>query len=222
MSNIRKDIQSLSPGAVIELFMLDLTSLGGPISYFHAGTNSLRGAVVWQGNSYTPWPIYAEGFDYNGRGQLPTPRLRVANIAGAITALALAYNDMIGAKLTRKRTFARYLDGQPTADPSAQFPDDMYFVERKVSESKMMLEYELSSAMDVEGVKIPGRQITATFCSWRYRSSECGYVGGAVAKIDDTPTVNLSEDNCSRRQSGCELRFGNDLPFGGFPAVLRV
>lgn len=228
---IQQDIRSLDHGSLIELFKLDLTALGGTLAYFHAGTNALQQVLVWQGNSYNPWPIQVEGFEYNGRGQLPTPTMRIANIGGAITALALAYEDMIGGKVTRQRTFAKYLDAvnfpggvNPDADPSAEFDDDIFYVERKVSETKVFVEYELSSAMDVEGVMLPLRPVIANLCQWQYRSAECGYVGGAVADINDVATTNPLLDNCSRRLTGCKYRFGlfGQLPIGAQPAVQRI
>ena len=107
---ILADIQKLDPGVLLELIEVDATVLGGSIIYFHAGTNVLRAPVVWQGKTYSPWPVEASGFEWSGRGQLPTPHLKVANIAGTATALALAYDDLVGAKVTRRRTMARYLD----------------------------------------------------------------------------------------------------------------
>lgn len=218
---IRQDIQKLDPGARVELFEVDATALGGGFNYFHAGTNGVRSSVVWQMKTYNPWPVVAEGFEYNGRGQLPTPRFRVANIGGTMTTLNIAYGDLVGAKVTRRRTFARYLDGQPGADPNAGFPDDIFYVERKVGENRVLVEYELASVMDVEGVMLPRRQVVANLCSWVYRGANCGYAGGAVADINDVPTANLSLDACSKRLAGCKLRFGNlgPLPYGGYPSV---
>jgi lambda family phage minor tail protein L len=216
-------IQKLDPGALIELFELDTSSMGGSIDRFHAGTNESRAPIVWQGNTYSPWPVQAEGFEMTGRGTLPTPSLKVANIAGTITALNLAYDDMIGAKITRKRTFARYLDGQPGADATAAFPDDVYYVERKVMENRVMVHYALSSVMDVEGVMIPKRQVLSNLCGWRYRGPDCGYAGGAVATNKDVATAVLGLDDCSKRLSGCKLRFGpfGPLPYGGFLGANR-
>ena len=100
---ITSEIQKLAPSAVIELFVLDLSLFGqGPVR-FHAGTNALMQRVVWQGNAYEAFPIQVEGFELNGGGQVPRPRLRVANVTGSITALVLSYQDLIGAKITRKR-----------------------------------------------------------------------------------------------------------------------
>jgi lambda family phage minor tail protein L len=220
---ITQDIQKLDPGAKVELFELDATEIGGGLVYFHAGTDVSRAPIVWQGNTYSPWPVSAEGFEYNGKGQLPAPHLKVANIGATMTALNLAYDDLIGAKVTRRRTFVRYLDGQPDADPTAGFPDDIFFIERKVSENRVMVDYELASAMDVEGVMVPKRQVVANFCGWQYRGPECGYAGGPVADLNDDPTAVPEDDDCSRRLTGCKYRFGNNgpLPYGGYIAVSR-
>lgn len=216
---ITRDVQKLDPGAKVTVFELDLTPIGGDILYFHAGTDASRANIVWQGQEYTAWPIDVSGFEYNGRGQLPTPTLRVGNIGGYVTALCVAYDDMIGAKFTRRCTLARYLDGAAAADPTAEFPDEVYFVERKVNSSRVSYEFELASALDIEGVMLPLRQCRKT-CAWQYRSAECSYAGAAVATALDVPTAILADDDCSRHITGCDLRFpGGPLPFGGFPAA---
>ncbi|MEY2690108.1 MAG: hypothetical protein RL375_4308 [Pseudomonadota bacterium] len=109
-ASIYAQLHKLNGGAWVDLFELDLTPLGGALVRFHAGTNKLRTAVVWQGNTYQPFPIQAEGFDFIGSGELPRPKLRVANVSGIISALVKEYDDLIGMKLTRKRTMVQYLD----------------------------------------------------------------------------------------------------------------
>ena len=54
---ITSEIQKLAPSAVIELFVLDLSLFNEGVVRFHAGTNELRRQVVWQGNTYEPFPI---------------------------------------------------------------------------------------------------------------------------------------------------------------------
>lgn len=223
---ITQDIQKLDAGSRVELFELDTTALGGIVYYFHAGTNGLRTSVVWKGNTYSPWPIDATGFEYNGRGQLPQPRVKVANIAGLITALALAHDDLVGAKFTRRRTMMKYLDTvnfpggvNPSADPTAELPADIFYIERKASETRQLVEFELAALSDLEGLMLPRRQVSSTVCVWKYRSAECSYAGGPVAKADDTATSNPALDVCGKRLASCKLRFGafNQLPFGAFP-----
>ena len=225
---IASEIQKLAPSSVIELFVLDLALFGqGPVR-FHAGTNALQQRVVWQGNAYEAFPIEVEGFEFNGNGQVPRPRLRVANVTGTITALVLTYQDLIGAKITRKRTLAKYLDAQnfpgalnATADPSAEFADDMYYVDRKSRETRDVVEFELAASFNLEGVSLPRRQIVQNVCPWRYRASECSYTGSSYFDANDQSVSSSAQDICGKRLSSCQARFGQsaELPFGGFPAA---
>ena len=226
-AKVCSEIQKLEPSALIELFVLDGTDRGMGIFYFHAGTNEINGDIVWQGQAYVKFPIEASGFDINGQGQLPRPKLKASNFMGSITALLLAYDDLVGAKVTRKRTFKKYLDavnfvdGNPTADPTVSFPEDIFFIDRKAMENNEYVEFELASSLDLAGVQLPRRQIVQNLCSWKYRGGECGYAGTNYFKADDSPTSNASEDACGKRLSSCKKRFGSDseLPYGGFPGT---
>ena len=224
---IASDIQGLTPGAIVELFELDLTAFGGELLRFHAGTNSLLGPVIWGGNEYTPFPVQASGFEFNGQGQAARPKLAAANVAGSITALVLQFEDIVGAKVTRHRTLAKYLDAvnfaggvNQFADPEAEFPNDVFFVDRKSLETNQVVEFELSPAMDVTGVQLPRRQIVQNVCPWAYRGSECGWTGTTYYDADDVATT-LANDACGKRLSSCKVRFGQfaELPYGGFPAA---
>ncbi len=190
---IQAEIQKLQPSAYVEMFEVDLTALGDTVYRFHAGTNALTQPVTWQGQVYQPWPAQATGFDYNVSGQIPRPKLTLANTSGTITALVLLLNDCVGGKVTRKRTLAKFLDavnfadGNPSADPDAHLPDEVFFIDRKASETKDAVDFELTAAFDVTGVQLPRRQIIQNLCPWKYRSAECGYTGPPVADpADDT------------------------------------
>jgi lambda family phage minor tail protein L len=113
-------LQEINPGAVIELFtlQLDATLHGSTTIYrFHNGANlNANGEVVWAGNTYLRFPIECTGFEFTGTGTLPRPTISVSNIFGTLTAImqdvnqTTVGNDLNGAKLTRIRTLARYLD----------------------------------------------------------------------------------------------------------------
>jgi lambda family phage minor tail protein L len=222
---IKSEIQSLSPSALIELFQLDLTIQSGSTLYFHAGTNELMSDVIWNGQIYSHFPIAASGFKKSATGALPRPTLTVSNINGYMGALARQYNGFRSCKLIRIRTFARYLDainfeaGNASADPSQALPDEIWYVDRKSAENGSLMSFELSSALDLVGVKIPARQFIQNTCTWIYRGADCGYTGGAVADANGNPTSDLSKDNCGKCLSDCKLRFGANaiLPYGGFP-----
>lgn len=218
-----EDVQKLEPGKLVELFSLDATGIGGGIVRFQGRDDRV---VTWQGQEYHPWPITAEGFART-TDQQPMPKLMVGNVDGSISMLCMSFEDMVGAVLTRRRTFSKYLDavnfpeGNPSADPTQEFPPEVWFVERKSVETREAVEFELSSALDFQGVNLPRRQIISNQCSFVYRGAYCNYTGPAVADILDNPTTDPLLDECGKRLASCKLRVWPDniLNFGGFPAA---
>jgi lambda family phage minor tail protein L len=164
----------------------------------------------------------------SSNGQLPRPTLRVSNITGTITLLVLSYDDLLGAKITRKRTMAKYLDAvnfpggvNPDADDTAEFADDVFFIDRKSTETRDVVEFELAAAFDLSGVQLPRRQIIQNVCVWRYKGTECGYSGTNYFNANDESVGSSGLDVCGKRLTSCKLRFGenNPLPFGSFPSA---
>lgn len=222
--NIKANIQQLEPGAKVVFYELDATAFGGDIAHFHG--NPADRNLVWQGVTYELWPIEAEGFERTS-DQQPSPILRVGNVNGAITDLCLAFDDLVGAKITRRRTFVKYLDGvnftegNPTADPVQELEPDIYYIERKRHEDDEWVEFELASVLDFPGIMLPRRQIIANQCPWIYRGPYCAYVGPPVADIYDQPTTDPALDDCGKRYQSCQLRQWPDgiLNYGGFLAA---
>lgn len=221
---VSHDVQKLEPGSLVELFELDATEIGGEWLRFHNNDNT--GIIYWQGNEYDPWPLECEGFARTS-SQPPMPKMRVGNLEGSISNLCATFGDMLGSRVIRRRTFARYLDatnfpgGNPSANPDQEFTPEIWYVERKAFEDHFMVEFELASAMELNGVMLPRRQIIANMCPSSYRSADCGYTGPPVATLLDAPTSDLTLDRCSKRLGSCKLRvWPNDvLGFGGFPAA---
>ena len=177
-SSIFSDLQKINPSAVIELFTLQLSnSLHGAttIYRFHAGSNlNANGRIVWNSNEYLRFPIEVTGFAFQ-KGQLPRPKMRISNATGLISAILLTVNetttgnDLTGATVTRIRTLAKFLDAvnfpgntNPlgTPDPNAEFPQEVYAIDRKASENRELVEFELAAPTDLAGVRIPKRQCT--------------------------------------------------------------
>lgn len=226
--SITSEIQKLEPSAIIELYELDATTLGGDLIRFHGGTNELNENVIWQGNAYLRYPVNATGFEYSGTGSLPRPKVVVSNFMSAITILLLEFNDLMGAKFTRKRTLVKYLDAvnftggvNAAADPSAAFPDEVYFIDRKALENRDGVQFELACSFDLIGIQLPLRQIVRNICPWKYRGGECGYTGTNFFTTADVSTNDVTQDVCGKRISSCKLRFGahSQLPYGGFPGA---
>lgn len=250
------DLQAIAPSAIIELFQLELNAAQHGINetyYFHAGTNmDGNGNIVWDGQEYLRYPIEATDFAYTGTGSLPRPKLSVSNIFGTITAILLSLPDgLLGAKVTRIRTLARYIDAvnfppsglllledastmllenndnfalessNPTADPTAEFPREIYFVDRKAVENRDVVEFELAAIFDLAGIRAPKRQCIANICQWVYRSAECTYTGSSYFDENDNAVGALAADVCGKRLSSCKKRFGDFgiLPFGSYPGI---
>ena len=46
-----------------------------------------------------------------------------------------------------------------TPDPTATFPDEVYFIDRKSTENRDIIEFELAASFDLQGVRLPKRQV---------------------------------------------------------------
>ncbi|SEJ49425.1 phage minor tail protein L [Pseudomonas sp. NFR16] len=246
MSLIQK-IQTLEPGSEVLLFELDGSDYGADVLRFHghaiphtaaellaAGADADQlpaKAIWWQGNEYSAWPMQIDGIQATGDGTAVRPTLSVGNVSGRITALCLAFQDLLDFKLTMRTTLAQYIDaanfptGNPNADP-AQESIEVWYLDQKTSEDGATVSWELASPGDVGGESI-GRQMT-TLCHWcmtgGYRGPNCGYTG-PYFDIDGNRTDNPEQDECNGLlTTGCEPRWGanNELPFGGFPAVSLI
>jgi lambda family phage minor tail protein L len=221
---ISSDVQKLASGNLIELFEIDATSIGGSLLRIVNDVNELSSDIVWQGNTYNRFAVQAKGFSRSGRGTQPRPTLTGSNVGGVLGALVRDNEDLVGAKVTRRRTFVKYLDavnfasGNAQADPNVSFADEIDYIDRKASENGIEIQFELASAMDLTNAKLPKRQVTQNVCAWQYRSAECSYAGGPVATVMDIITTDAAQDVCGHRVASCKLRFGNNatLPYGGF------
>jgi lambda family phage minor tail protein L len=241
------DIQVLEPGSEILLFELDGSEYGADTLHFHghaiphtpeellaagvAADQLPAKSIWWQGNEYGAWPLELDGIEANGAGVAVRPKLSVGNVNGRITALCLAFDDLLEFKLTLRHTLGRYLDarnfsaGNDEANPDEE-AIEVWYIDQKIHEDGSTVVWELASPGDVGSLSI-GRQMT-TLCHWcltgGYRGPNCGYSGPYVDK-EGQPTDNPERDACDATLGrGCVPRFGagNALPFGGFPAVSLI
>ena len=230
IKSLMHELTNLTPSSLMTLFEIDFTNVVQSINSslvkdsneiglfpnfeqgkenilrFHNNIKVFNSYIIWQGKTFFPAPIMAEGFEITSRGVLPSPTLSLTSqTEEGIEALSIIrrvirkYGDIVGAKVTRIRTFAKFLDknnfsdiSSPDSqrgiyasnfpeeyepDPYAELPRDVFFVERKASEDKNSINYELSSSLDVEGVKLPRRVVTASKCGFTYRGCGCFYEG---------------------------------------------
>ena len=152
---------------------------------FHAGTSMNSNAnIIWQGNTYQKFPIDVQGFEFSGKGQIPRPQLTMSNLGGIsrsgsvlsvtdlliIVNLTTPHNDLLGATVTRLLVLASSLDNanfssgsNPFGTPNSnELPQEIYVIDRKMSESRNLVQFELTAANDTQNKRVPARQVTRT------------------------------------------------------------
>lgn len=179
---------NLNPSAIIDLFQLDIRPCGGTVVlYFHSG-NMINGTdMVFGGHEYAQWPVETKGLEWNMTSTQPRPTISFSNVLGPFTQMNLQYGGLVNAKLSRIRTFAKFLDGMPNADPTCYFPVETWNINRKTQEDREVCTYELANILDIEDVSLPKRLVLADQCRWMYRGDGCGYTGGNMADELDNP-----------------------------------
>jgi lambda family phage minor tail protein L len=196
---VNKELFSLNPSALVTMFEIDVSDIVfetavlndsnltilDTVFRFHNVKSYLNSTLYWQGQPYVGAPVNTEGFDINSQGTLPVPKLSICVNDDGILALTVLkerifqLGDLTGGKVTRIRTFAKYIDAENyrfattpegfSPNPKVELPRDVYYIDRKSNENKYVLEYELSSIFDVEGVQLPNRIVLAQRCPFQYR-----------------------------------------------------
>jgi lambda family phage minor tail protein L len=188
--SIQQEVRNSWHDSIVELFELDLEPITEDANdkYYFTGDIFPDGTKIrWQGEVYEPFPISITGFETTTKGTIPQPELTVANVLGTLASATNAFDDLVGAKITRRRTLGKYLDNGTSPDSSEEFPIDIYYIERKTSETSLSISWQLASKIDLEGLQIPRRIVTQNYCVWKYRGTECSYNGPPVANERDAP-----------------------------------
>lgn len=201
IKRIQVEASQLETSALVTLFEIDISTqlenLNIPFSQdetifrFHNNTKLVNTDIVYKDEHYILCPIEASGFEYTSQGSLPTPLLRITVSDIGISLLALLKNkikyigDLTGCKVTRRRTFAKFLSNEnfnanniPSdrfIDELAEMPPDIWFINRKSNENKILIEYELNSVLDLQNIQLPHRPMYANRCPFDYRGVGCFY-----------------------------------------------
>ena len=199
-NKVAKSLLDLQPTAVLELFRVFPDRINKPTLFlgFHGGTLYDK-SLVWQGVQYLPLAIETDGFDILADGQLARPKVKVTNKNNIITNFLQNYKDFVNAKLVRKRVSVKFLDdenfdgGNPfgVADPKAELTNQEWIVGRKISESKLFVEFELNSPLDLESFSINSRGVVSKFCYWQYRGEGCRYEGQPIEQEDGSQFLDI-------------------------------
>jgi len=215
------EVMSLYPSALITLFEIDISDLGlnagilsqteynigiNTIFRFHNNINLTNNSIFWQGNQYVAAPINAENFEMNLKGSPAIPTLTLTVSDAGIPQISIfkqrirQLGDIAGAKVTRIRTFAKFIDSAnffnniPPAnfspDPTQEMTRDIFYIDRLSQEDKYMVQYELSPLFVLDDITLPGRIISENSCPWQYRGEGCLYeYSGRATYIHNNGTL---------------------------------
>lgn len=210
--DIKEAIMDADPSAPISLYNLELKDKNGAsIGFykFHGGENGYKNNIRYGGTAgnkdeYLYVPLVASGFDYVDES-LPRPILRFDNSDSYFSLRASHFDNFIGFKIVRIKTFVRFLDGSNFPNDvnpfgsgnESSYPQETYIINKKNVENSQTIEFELVSAFEKEGGLIPARKIVYNVCQWKYRGEHgCGYTGNPVASESDN--VNQFENLTNR------------------------
>ena len=170
-TDIASDVQKEALGNIIYLYEMDLGDIGSnQILYFTPVINDDYTPIDFNARTYIPIEMETDGWEISTGEQLPRPHIKVSNATLTFLGYVITFDDLVGAKVIRRRTLEKYLDGKPEANPNAEFSKDTFTIMQKTQHTKRFIEFELAAYMDFEGVRIPKRQIIRDYCTHSYRN----------------------------------------------------
>ena len=220
----------LEQDALVEMFELDLSKRGLGTFRF---TPSSAQPVHFDGFEFVPAPIEASGFQWDGVGTMPRPTLRLAAKDLYFLNLVFDADDLIGSPVRRFKTYRKFLDDGSQGNRGLKFPTEHFVIERKNTQTRHLLEFELSTKLDQEGMQLPRKVVLRDTCvhNYRYWDGErlsykqvsCPYAGDTYFEANGDRTYDQKKDACGKRISDCKKRFGENavLPRLAFPGVGR-
>lgn len=160
MSTLIEELQALEGSSpLIELYTLDCTPLGGVVVHFANTEASSGGNVSFGGVSYTPIPLQTSGWEFTSTGTQPNPTITVSNVSRQLLAYTITLGDLVGARLTKIVTVAKFLDDGASPDPSQFLGPEIYVIDQKTSHTNQFITWQLVGVLNQVNSYLPRRQV---------------------------------------------------------------
>ena len=149
---IQNDLIKHNLPAYIELFDIDALAINGQY-YRYTPMVGATSNIVWGGHQYYPFPIAISGIEHTSSGAPARPQLSISNIDRFFGTLMKTLQDMVGAEVIYRRTFATYINTYISSAPLR------YKINKKLSDNKIGVIVELKSFLDMDKLYLPARQM---------------------------------------------------------------
>ena len=160
MSTLHEELQALDgTSALIELYTLDCTPLGGSVSHFTNSEAATGGNLSFGGISYTPIPLQTNGWDFSSTGTQPSPTITVSNVHRQLLSYTITLGDLVGARLTKVVTVAKFLDDGDTPDASQFIGPEIYVIDQKTAHNNQFITWQLVGVLNQVNQYLPRRQV---------------------------------------------------------------
>jgi len=174
---------------------------------------------VYELKEYVSFPLQISGLETKSTGSPSRPSLTMANIPvltrtlvnnedgdsdeqtllNILEGAGITNNeDLLGTVIVVRSTFFSKTYSSTASDPSSapvEFPSQKYILDRVSSETNVLVEFELASPMDIEGVTIPSRVVIGRYCPWKYQGHRIDTDGGCIWPLDSNGRFFDENDN---------------------------
>tara|TARA_X000001382_G_scaffold96251_2_gene70646 strand:+ start:711 stop:2195 length:1485 start_codon:yes stop_codon:yes gene_type:complete len=166
--------------------------------------------IVFDGNTYYALPMEMTDFEIKSDGAQNRPTIAVGNVEsimrtssafqnaddGGSTGLSeFSMDKLIGKRITKRQTLEKYLSLDPTTVSTkaiVEYPKRTYIIDSIKQKTESAVIFELANPFDLQGIKLPRRQIIGKYCPWAYQGLSFDTPTGACSW---TPNGELSVDD---------------------------
>lgn len=169
--------------SVLDLFEIKLNDFDGYFR-FH-GSKNLKSNIIFKQKEYIFIPCEISNLEYSSEAKQNRPTLSIANVNNYISNLIKDRKDLIGKRFYRKKILTKDLDDinfggsnkntLGVSSFSSFISVDTFVIQKKNSENKDKVEFQLANILDLDGQTVPSRKVYNDICQWQYRGYGCNY-----------------------------------------------
>jgi lambda family phage minor tail protein L len=143
----------------IDATMIENNGVNAGVWHFTPNKHPTQGVMLFGGQAYLPLAFDIKGAEVNSSGAQPQPTLVLANNTGILREMIAQFEDLVGARVQFKRTFAKHLDDGEEPDTLAVMHELDLEIAQKSSETPEAISWKLRTFIDRMNINLPRRQI---------------------------------------------------------------